>query len=478
MNPVKSIKIFLFVLLLVFTGKMVNGMTSDERTVSSISLKECEKTGIENHSSIRLAKEETDVATLKEREALRAIFPSMILKSEQTDGKAVQNLGTPDFTEKSYGVQISQAIFQGGKLYRTFLQAQSNLESVRAKLLKAQQEVTYHVRESYWNMVKAYRTLEIHDRALVDLEKEKSMADKLLQNDAITPQVFMTINAQYNQAVYQVESAKAELEFRLWQWTAALGLKTPPKYRPDHSVKMTIQEKISLDECLGLAKSNHPDIIVQKNAADASRLGSKVARSYLWPQLDFNAFYGRSGAAYEGESLDLREDWQLGGRLAFYFGGNSASVSGIQQKTSQKIGQSSRTESRTVSASVGVLDGLKNKSEEKEASLICHQTETQLEATQMEVLNNVREAYANWKKALSQLKIAENELALALTESSVSEIKSSHRETPISDRAVARNKVAQAEVSLAEAQASYAVSVAGLNRAIGIPEKFEVVSSE
>ena len=138
----------------------------------------------------------------------------------------------------------------------------------------------------------------------------------------------------------------------------------------------------------------------------------------------------------------------MGLRASMYFGGSSMNVSGLKQKTSPKLGQSSRTEIETISTSVGLIDNFKQKSDYEDAELVSDQARVQLEKTRMDVLNGVRDAYAAWKKATAQLTIAENDLELARADFAVAGIKSSHREVPFSERAVTRNKVAQAEAAL------------------------------
>jgi hypothetical protein len=48
------------------------------------------------------------VAELKKAEAYRAVWPLVSLKGEITEGAAERTLGTPDFLEESYGVQLTQ----------------------------------------------------------------------------------------------------------------------------------------------------------------------------------------------------------------------------------------------------------------------------------------------------------------------------------------------------------------------------------
>lgn len=445
---------------------------SSQEPLKTVPLAEAEKTALTSHPSIRLADEETAVSAYKRKEAYRAIYPNITLKGEQTYGESVERLGTPDFEEKSYGVQASQPIIQGGKLFRSYRQARATWESQQAKAVKARHEVVFGIREAHWNYVKTARALDAHQRARADLEKEMAMAEKLSGGGAIPRQVYLTISGQSGQAQLASDGAEAEMTARLWQWTAALGLSQPPDYRPADDIPSGPVPAITLEECLSVAQGGHPELKIQEKALEAARYGDKAARGLYWPKLSASGFYGRSGGAFEGERLELREDWNAGLQLAQYFGGNTVNLNGQQVRTSPKIGQTTRTESKTVSGTVGVMDGLRQKTEKKDAALTFHQAEVQMERTRMEVSNNVRESYANWKKALAGLKIGENELALAKTDFSIAGIKSAHREVPISERAVSRNKLAAAEVAFADAQAGYQIAAAALSRAVGDPDFF------
>lgn len=461
--------IWVFVVLAAFPAAAL----SQEETFRTVALAEAEQAALKIHPSIRLADEETALSAFKRKESFRAVWPSLTVKGEQTFGESVERLGTPDFEEKSYGVQASQPLVQGGKLYRTYRQARATWEVQKAKGEKARQEVVFGVREAHWNYVKTLRMREAHLRARADLEKELSMAEKLSKQGVIPRQVHLTINSQQSQAALAADGAEAEMTARLWQWTAALGLNSPPEYRPSVEIPNAKVPEILLEECIKAAEGGHPDLRVQEKTLEAARYGHKAARGLYWPKLSASGFYGRSGGAFEGERLELREDWNAGLQLSQYFGGNTVNVNGQQVRTSPKIGQTTRTESKTVSGNVGILDGMKQVTEKKDAALTFHQAEVQMERTRMEVANGVREAYANWKKALASLKIAENDLSLARTDFSIARIKSAHREVPLSERAVSRNKLAQAEVALADAQAGYQIAAAALSRAVGAPDFFE-----
>jgi|GEM_PF-1402952 len=435
------------------------------------SLKTLESTALLNHPSIALAREEVALADLKRREARRALFPALTAKGEETHGDAVDPLGTPAFTERSYGVEVTQTLYSGGKLHDTYAQAVAVWQSLQAKERKVESDVIYGVREAAWSLIKAQRVIDVYAKALTDLSHEKEAAEHLLAKDLITQEVYLQIQSQYNQAAAALESGQADTEARLWQWTAALGLKTPPAYRPEPTPAVSTAT-LTLDTCLRLAAMHNPDLVIQSKTTEAALYGARAGRSLYKPVLSLNGFYGRSGGAFNSEDLHLREDWQAGIQISQYFAMNSFNLSGFDQHTSPKIGQSTRTASKTATATVGILDGYKKKADVKDAEFAAHQADVEKDHSEQVVANGVRDAYANWKKAAARLKIAENDYPLTKTDYAIARIKSAHRDVPLSERAVWRNRLAQAEAAREEAKSNYQIALAVLAHAMGIPDQF------
>lgn len=439
----------------------------------SMSLQRCEEVALATHPTVRLAEEETRVAKLKKTEAYRGIWPLLSFKGEITEGAAERTLGTPDFLEESYGAQLTQPLIQGGRLMNAYKQSRANWNAVEAKEQKARQEVLYGARESYWNLVKSILAEDIYQKALTDLKADRAMAEQLSKKEVISRQVYITMVGQHEQAVLNQEAAQAETVARLWNWTAALGLNDPPAERPEPILPQTPLKMPSLEECLKEARTIHPDLIIQKYTTEAAQFGDKAGKGHYYPRLSVNGFYGRSGAAYTNENFEFKEDWNVGAQVSQYFGGSSLNASAQEIKTSPKLGQSTRTQSRTYAGSLGIEDSLKLKTEKAEAAFTYEQAKEDLRRTQMEVANNVRSAYAEWAKMLSQLRIAETDFSIAQTEFDVARIKSTNREVPVSERSLTRNRLAQAEVAWVDAQAQLRIAGAALARAVGRPYTLE-----
>lgn len=461
--------LFLFIGILIIQSLWANP-SEDSKPMS---LHRCEEIALATHPTVRLAEDETRVAKLKKTEAYRGIWPLLSFKGEITEGAAERTLGTPDFLEESYGAQLTQPVIQGGRLVNVFKQSRANWYAIAAKEEKTRQEVLYGARESYWNLVKALLAEDIYEQALMDLKADSVMAETLAKNEVISRQVYLTMVGQHEQAVLNRQAAEADKVSRLWNWTAALGLNEPPNELPEMVLPKSDMRVPSLEDCITEAKASHPDLAVQRYTTEAAQFGDLAGKGHYFPRLSVNGFYGRSGAAYANEDFSFQEDWNIGAQVSQYFGGSSLNASAQEIKTSPKLGQSTRTQSRTYAGSLGIEDSLKQKTEKSEAALTYEQAKEDLRRTGMEVANNVRAAYAEWAKMLSQLRIAETDFSIAKTEFEVARIKSANREVPVSERSLTRNRLAQAEVSRVDAQAQLRIAGASLARAIGRPYTLE-----
>ncbi|NTV52859.1 MAG: TolC family protein, partial [Candidatus Firestonebacteria bacterium] len=442
-------------------------------TAQYIEMNECQRLAEQHYQPLKLAQEEVAVADAKALEAARELWPNLAAKGEYTKGAAVVELGTPGFTEQSYGVQMSYTLFQGGRLWATYKQADDNLKIARLKYEKTRQAMIYEVTEAFWNLARAQANVADYQDAYREVSRYSSMADKLHAAGTLMKKMMLSANSQKRQCEYQIQSCQADLEKFLWKWTEVLGLEEPPLSRPQ--AEIPFQEKeFSLERSLKLAFEHNPEIQIQKLTLDAGHYELQTKNSYDWPKVELTGFYGRSGGAYESEALSLREDYNFGVKLTQPFAWNSLDLSGFNQKTSPKLGQSSLTESKTTSGTFNILDGFKSAAEKQEAAWHFHQAQFNLDKAKQDVANEVREAYFNYRKALAQVRNSQLDVDLAERELSIQKINLRDDKATLPDVAEARNKVTGARVSMREAYAFYLISLAALEKAVGMPEEFKV----
>jgi outer membrane protein TolC len=290
--------------------------------------------------------------------------------------------------------------------------------------------------------------------------------------DLAIKQQFLAAKSQYLQANTQANGARKALSKAKWDMAKALGLNV----QADFSVRKEIpfsKLDVDLPTCLRLAAAHRPDLQMQESLVDIAKEGREVMQASYFPRLNLNSFYGRSGAAFESEAFNYRKDWQVNASLSQSFFGNSLGASGSAIDTSPKLGQSSRTETRTQGVNMAFLDGMRQKTDLKQSDLSYRQAALKRDEIRRDVAMDVENAYYNLNQTMLQVEFSEEDLKLAEEELKVAESKSKYGLAAAVEMAQTRNRLAGSRSARTEALASYQIAVAALNRAIGIPDKFK-----
>lgn len=439
----------------------------------AVSLQEWERLAVKNHLSYQVAQKELKSQRASEREKLRVLFPIVAFKAEQTLGKAVQSLGTPNFEERSYRGEYGYALIDFGKSYHDY-QAEKNIrKAAELKLVKIKNDLIFNLRQSYWNVVKAKKKLAIYEQALKELQQDLSKAKQLLSKKTISAYVYVEVETELQKVSLKQQSTQTELELYLWEWAQSLWLDEVPKDQPQADEKPYKLEDIQLKECLQAAQT-HPDLLIAGYERESAQHRKKLADAGRWPLLHVSGSYGKSAAAFESEPLIYRDDWQAGAKLTLFFGGSSLENNANAQRTSQKLGQSNRTDVYNYGSTVSFLDKLSVYSQRYHADFEYHKKILEEEELRFNTLANVRKKYIAWFQAKTQLQISKNELALALLQVSRSKIQSSHRSISFAEQIKAKSAAYEKEAAAQEAVAEYAVALAALAQATGNSNQFPI----
>ncbi len=441
-------------------------------SVKLVTLEDCIKIGMKNYEPLKLADEEVELARLKRQEAYRGLYPALSLKAEQTKGETADPTQSPDFTERNYGAALTHTLYEGGRSASTYRQSAASHLAASLSREKTYQDFLYSVREAYWNLAAAQSKLKDLETTRDAIKDELKKVTEQYVLDVAVKQQFLAVKAQYLQANTQVNNARKNFAKAKWDMAKALGLSTPSKEPVDENIPFKKIEP-ALDNCLLLASSHRPDLKMQEELVRVARQGINVASSFKKPRLSLNSFYGRSAAAFEGDPLDYREDWQVNATLSQSFLGNSLGLNGSDIKTSPKLGQSTRTRTKTEGASLNFLDGMKQRTDYKQADLAYRQAALKRNDLQKDVAMDVEISFYNVNQALLQVEFSEEDVKLAEEELKVVESKGRYGLAGVLEVAQARNRLSASRASRIDALASYQVAVAAMNRAVGVPDQFK-----
>ncbi|HEN20906.1 MAG TPA: hypothetical protein ENN86_02735 [Desulfobacteraceae bacterium] len=131
------------------------------------------------------------------------------------------------------------------------------------------------------------------------------------------------------------------------------------------------------------------------------------------------------------------------------------------------MGQSTRTQSKTASASVGILDNIRGFSDDLEGDISYKQSQIKLLDVRNNAEREVRESVFNVEKALLQVKSSEEEVKLSQEEVVATQSKKDLNLAQISELISSKIKLANARKAYYEALSYFNISVASLNKSVG-----------
>jgi len=451
-------------------GKASFAATGAERGNLGLGINDAVDIALENHMASKIAQEEMELSKLKIREARRALYPAASVNYLTTTGKTAGT--TQDFTNKEYKLKFEYPLYYGWRLKYAVDQAMSNLKASTYNYDKTLQDLRAEVESAFYAYMASKMDVKLHKTLLEETESIFTNAKKRLELGLITRTEFLQLESQMQQINYQVISSENELTM------AKLALAQAVNVREGENVIDVIDKElgkdlepitidISLEDCMDLAFKTRPDIKAKEYMLEFNDYERKIAESKNQLKVDLTGTYGKSGSAYESETLTMAPDWYLGFKVTKPLGGNTLSTAYTKDKTSPKTGQSTRTESISQSVEMGLLDGLQHFSEEKSAEIGYKKAKDELEQAKDAVIKEVKESYLNYKKGLVQVMTNLNKIKYKEEELKITKARAELNEASLSELAQAHMGLTDERAYYVEALGSLYQTLAKLNKATG-----------
>ncbi|PIP68020.1 MAG: hypothetical protein COW92_03495 [Candidatus Omnitrophica bacterium CG22_combo_CG10-13_8_21_14_all_43_16] len=451
-------------------GWKVKGEEEMDPEAANLGINDAVDIALENHMASKIAQEEIELSKLKIREARRALYPAATVNYMETTGKTFGT--TQDFTDKEYKLKFEYPLYYGWRLKYAVEQAMSNLKASTFNYDKTLQDLRGEVESAYYAYMAGKMDLKIHRELLDETGDIFVGAKKRLELGLITRTEFLQLESQMQQINYQVISSENELAMAKLALAQAVNIKDGEKAveiidkEPGRDLE-PIMLDVSLEECIDLAFKSRSDLKAKQYMLEFNDYERKIAESKNQLKVDFTGTYGKSGGAFEGESLVMDNDWYLGFKVTKPLGGNTLSTAVTKDKTSQKHGQTTRTESMSKSMEFGLLDGLQHFSEEKSAEIGYKKAQDELEQIKEGILKEVKEAYMNYKKGLVQKMTNLNKIKYREEELKITKARAELNEASLSELVQAYMSFTDEKAYYIEALGALYQSLAKLNKATG-----------
>lgn len=236
------------------------------------------------------------------------------------DPSATMGTKNPKMGVYSWGVEVTQPIFQGFRLLSTYQKAALQADSDKSSLRKAELDMTEQVQTAFLEYLKAG-------------ENTRSMRDSLtrLREQLRIAQAYFEVGLSPRLDVLQAEVDVSEAESLLieaenTQATALARLNTLLGFDATavNTYTGTLKEvgfRYTLEQCLELAYRQRPDLYVAQKAVEIARKSQKEVQSDYYPQIE--GYYSMTqsgntpGMQRSGENGSHVTNWEVGAQATW-----------------------------------------------------------------------------------------------------------------------------------------------------------------
>jgi outer membrane protein len=427
-----------------------------------------------NSRLLSVARDEAELAKTRVFEAERAIFPALTARLSTTNGvevnpfsaDAFNGFQTASYRREEYGVEITQPIFESGRLYGAYRQAKLNRLMALENVRKQAQDLTYEMKKAYFTLLKNQDNLRIRRELVAQGEVVKEMAKKKLDLQLTTKAEVLNISAQTDQAAYQLASDEQDVALSRLVVISLLNQANPvsdpvPGELPFGRLSFNVESIINW------AQEHRPDVRIATLNSELAKYAWKAAQADNRFKLDASGFYGRAGAAYDTDVFGTQVAYNIGLRATENFGGNSVKLDYSKENSAPDLGQTFATETNQRTVEVGLLDAMPTNSAVKQAELQYQRSQAELVEASRKAEYEVRQTYYNLEKAARQLEAVRQDLQYRSKDLDITREKVRLGLAELSQLMTAQVAYTQAQITEQDALSAYNVALADMDRVAG-----------
>lgn len=215
---------------------------------------------------------------------------------------------TPEYGAYSWGIEISQPVFQGLGLLANYQRAALQAESDKASLRNAELAMTADVQAEFLSCLRAEENARSERDALARL-RDQLRITRAFYEVGLRPRLdVLQAEVDVSQAETTLIESENTRDNSLARLNTLLGL--PASMKVAYQGKLShVPFPYSLEKCLNLAYANRPDLFIAAKAVEIAGADKLAAQSEYYPQIE--AYYN---ITQRGNSPDLQERGNYGSR--------------------------------------------------------------------------------------------------------------------------------------------------------------------
>ncbi len=341
----------------------------------------------------QIAKQGLDVAEKKRTQYFRDLFPSVSLKLfEESKGK-INN----DYIRKSYGVEISQVIFNGGKFKFNYLRACSEYNAAHEKIKKAESDMVFNTNKFFYNALKFKNIYSDYDRIIKNLCANFKPFEKKYKAGFVAKLDYLETIDTYKELLFKRDDIGKERELAIIELKHELTVPYNKEINIDGVFDLK-DKYYDIDKIIHNMLNTNPEIIYIQELLSAAEYGKKAASAEFKPSLFFDGYYNKTDEEEKRGDLDLENDWYAGLKFEVPFGGNTLKTEYSKSEAPGNITNTESKEKESFKVNLNILDSLGDYTKEAEAILDYKKQMKSMDDIKKQYILDAKKAYINFER--------------------------------------------------------------------------------
>ncbi len=453
---------------------LINVTSPPKEMLEIFTLDDLIKIAIKNYLPLQIAEKSIKLAEMRVFEARRNMLPSATIAYEEYSGRIY---GRAYIGRKQY-IEGQQPVFHGGDLFYTMKQTETNLEVTRNDYKRIKNELILQVKKGYYSFAKAKENLKMQQELSGEVERIYGMVNKGFEADAISKLELLNVSSQASQVHYQLASAEGDVSIAELILKQAMNLDTRDKVEIGTLPEFK-KVAVDSDQALRAAFINRPEVKINSLMIDYYNYGKGIAKAKGWPKIDILGQWGLAKEEFAPEDLStdadrkLEQQWYAGVKASMPFWGSTGEYSWTKEKWVPVVSAFQGTEATTSSYKFKILDKLDYYSDKQLAEIDYDNARQQLTKIRQDVTLEVEEGCFSYEKALIQLETASRKIKYQEKDLELMKLKREMDEAQDSNVIESMIKLAQEKFGYVQSITDCHISLASINKAIGVEDYFK-----
>ncbi len=397
-------------------------------------LEELISRAVEVNTSAKVARKRISLTKHRIFAVMRELFPEINYTFQHRDG----TLSSSPFNSSNWNVSFRQPIFRGGVLWNTVMQEKAELEASMKEYEQEISDIMNDVSAAYFEYNRSMEDVFDQQTTIEKVRRFVSMSNQKWDEEIISEIEHLNVQSLFSQMKYDFESSKQELELSKLELQKYLGLgidhTVDIRQLYDLDILVAEEAQMPTDEygsgimpedmgygveegsevpnievLVDLAYENRPELQVEAAKLKSARLEEKIRWGELLPHLDLLMEVGKLGEAFNDASLDpkFRKEFRLLMELSWNAAGNNMRYTFENDSNAPSVSHfqaGSGSQTTRNQFEVGILDGLDDLVDARDAEVEKLEQIVELEDREKEVIQDVKQGYFDYQRALIQVK--------------------------------------------------------------------------